>query len=138
VPSPALLIDQKLHGYDERVMQRKSNGYRETRLTRETMQQTLRDIKDHASEALRLLDSGPLTVQGQSRVKTLVQELQQQLRSEYDRLGSAVTQKTLFESSVYSPRIGDLWTKSGIATLDVATGPDCSWHVALKSAALLA
>lgn len=119
-------------------MQRKSNGYRETRLTRESMQQTLRDIKDRTSEALRLLDAGPLTVEGQSRVTILVQELQQQLRSEYDRLRSAVTQKTLFESSVYSPRIGDLWTKSGIATLNVATGPDCSWHAALKSAALLA
>jgi hypothetical protein len=132
--------DPHLHGYDENDSSTKTDRCRETGMTRETIQQKLRDIKGRSLEALRLFGTDPMTLKAHNRVKALVQELQEELGSEYDRLRSSATQKSLslFEACVYTPCIAELWTKSGIAALDATTQPDRGWHVALEAVALLA
>ncbi len=104
-------------------------------MTRDSILQKLQSIRDRCTEALRLLETTPLSAESQSQVQAIVVELQRELWSEYDRIRSSGVQKTLslFELSVYSPSVSEAWTRSGIEFLDASVEPDQRWQKTIKA-----
>jgi len=74
-------------------------------MTRTEILQRLQTIKEKGTQALRLLESKPLSVDTQTEIRSLAQWIKEELHNEYNRMLPERAQKTMsvFELSVYSP-----------------------------------
>jgi hypothetical protein len=80
-------------------------------MTRTEILQRLQTIKEKGTQALRLLESKPLSVDTQAEIRSLSQWIKEKLHNEYNRMLPKRAQKTMsvFELSVYSPTIEETW-----------------------------
>jgi hypothetical protein len=90
-------------------------------MTRAEILQRLQTIKDKGTQALKLLDSTPLSADTEAEIRGLAQWIKEELHNEYNRMLPERTQKTMsvFELSVYSLTIEESWKKSGISRLKI-------------------
>src|SRR5260370_7982610 len=95
-------------------------------MTRTEILQRLQTIKEKGTQALRLLESKPLSVDMQTEIRSLAQWIKEELHNEYNRMLPERAQKTmsLFELSVYSPTIEETWKKNGFSRLKTPCPPD--------------
>ena len=98
-------------------------------MTRAEILQRLQTIKDKGTQALRLLESTPLSADTEAEIRGLAQWIKEELHNEYNRMLPQRAQKTMsvFELSVYSPTIEETWKKSGISRLKVDGTLDHKW-----------
>ena len=104
-------------------------------MTRTEILQRLQTIKDKGTQALRLLELKPLSLDTQVEIRNLTQWIKEELHNEYIRMLPKRTQKTMsvFELSVYSPTIEETWKKSGISRLKVDGPLDQKWQEPLEA-----
>ena len=104
-------------------------------MTRQEILQRLQTTANKGNEALRLLDSKPLSAADRILVQSLAQSIKEELRSEYTRMLPERVQKsmTLFEMTIYSPTIEETWKHSGISRLNTDGSPDQKWQTALEA-----
>src|ERR1700731_2188443 len=95
-------------------------------MTRTEILQRLQTIKEKGTQALRLLESKPLSVDTKTEIRNLAQWIKEELHNKPNRMLSGGAQKTmpLFELSVYSPTIEDTWKKSVISRLKIGAPLD--------------
>src|ERR1700731_4588250 len=99
-------------------------------MTRTEILQRLQTIKEKGTQALRLLESKPLSVDTQTEIRSLAQWIKEELLNEYNRMLPERAQKTIsvFELSVYSPTIEETWKKGGISRLKIDGTLDQKWQ----------
>jgi hypothetical protein len=104
-------------------------------MTRSEFLQRLQTIKNKGTQALKLLESEPLSVDTQAEIRSLAQWIKEELHSEYNRMLPERAQKTMsvFELSVYSPTIEETWKKSGIGRLKIHGTLDQRWQEPLEA-----
>jgi hypothetical protein len=104
-------------------------------MTRAEILQRLQTIKDKGTQALKLLESTPLSADTEAEIRGLAQWIKEELHSEYNRMLPERTQKTMsvFELSVYSPTIEESWKKSGISRLKIDGTLDQKWQEPLEA-----
>lgn len=104
-------------------------------MTRTEILQRLQTIQDKGIQALKLLESKPLSIETQAEIRRLALWIKEELHSEYNRMLPARAQKTMsvFELSVYSPTIEETWKKSGISRLKIDGTPNQKWQEPLEA-----
>jgi hypothetical protein len=104
-------------------------------MTRTEILQRLQTIKEKGIQALKLLESKPLSVDTQTEIRSLAQWIKEELHNEYNRMLPERAQKTMsvFELSVYSPTIEEAWKKSGISRLKIDGPLDQTWQEPLEA-----
>jgi hypothetical protein len=104
-------------------------------MTRTEILLRLQLVKDKGIEALRLLESEPRSIHTQAEIRDLVRWIKEELRNEYNRVSPERAQKTMsmFELSVYSPTIEEIWKKSGISWLNIEGPVDAKWQELLEA-----
>ena len=104
-------------------------------MTRTEILQRLQTIKDKGAQALKLLESKPLSVDAQADIRGLAQWIKDELHTEYDRMSPERAQRTMsmFELTVYSPTIGETWKTSGISRLKIDGVLDHKWQEPLEA-----
>ena len=104
-------------------------------MTRAEILQRLQTIKDKGTQALRLLESTPLSADTEAEIRGLAQWIKEELHNEYSRMLPQRAQRTMsvFELSVYSPTIEETWKKSGISRLKVDGTLDHKWQEPLEA-----
>ena len=104
-------------------------------MTRTEILQRLQTIKEKGTQALRLLESKPLSADPQTEIRSLAQWIKEELHNEYNRMLPERAQKTMsvFELSVYSPTIEETWNKSGISRLKIDGTLDQKWQEPLEA-----
>lgn len=106
-------------------------------MTRTEALDRLLAIRSKSAEAMRLLESGPLTESAQIEVQRLAEWIKAELQSEYLRSLSTRAQKamSMFELSIYSPSIEETWKNTGISRLKTDSIPDRRWATMLEAVA---
>jgi hypothetical protein len=89
-----------------------------------THSEGLRRLKTISGDAVRLLhrlEKQPCTSAQETELRQLATALKKSLQEEYDRIAPERTQKTmtLFELTVYSPTIEEVWKETGISRLKI-------------------
>ena len=104
-------------------------------MTRTEILQRLQTIKDKGTQALKLLESKPLSSDTQAEIRSLAQWIKEELHKEYNRMLPERAQKTMsvFELCVYSPTIEETWKKSGISRLKIDGVLDRKWQEPLEA-----
>jgi hypothetical protein len=104
-------------------------------MTRTEILQRLQTITDKGTQALKLLESKPLSVEAQAEIRNLAQWIKDELHNEYDRMSPERAQRTMsmFELTVYSPTIEETWKRSGISRLKIDGVPDQKWQEPLEA-----
>ena len=104
-------------------------------MTRTEILQRLQTIKDKGTQALKLLESKPLSVDAKAEIRRLAQWIKNELHNEYDRMSPERAQKTMsmFELTVYSPTIEETWKRSGISRLKTDGVLDHRWQGPLEA-----
>jgi hypothetical protein len=97
--------------------------------------QRLQTIKDKGTQALKLLELKPLSIETKAEIRNLAQWIKEELQNEYSRMLPERAQKTMsvFELSVYSPTIEETWKKSGIGRLKIDGTLDQKWQEPLEA-----
>jgi hypothetical protein len=106
-----------------------------TRMTRQEILERLQSIRDKGNEALRLLESNPLSPEAKIEIQSLAHWIKEELQAEYTRLLPERVRKTLtiFEMSLYSPTIEEAWKHTGIGRLKTHGVPDQKWREPLEA-----
>jgi hypothetical protein len=86
-------------------------------MTRTEIMQRLQTITDKGTQALKLLESKPLSVDAQAEIRSLARWIKDELHNEYDRMSQRTM--SMFELTVYSPTIEETWKRSGISRLKI-------------------
>jgi hypothetical protein len=104
-------------------------------MTRTKILQRLQTIKDKGTQALKLLESKPLSVEAQAEIRSLAQWIKDELHNEYDRMSPERAQRTMsvFELTVYSPAIEETRKTSGISRLKIDGVLDHKWQEPLEA-----
>ena len=104
-------------------------------MTRTKILQRLQTIKDKGTQALKLLESKPLSVEAQAEIRSLAQWIKDELHNEYDRMSPERAQRTMsvFELTVYSPAIEETRKTSGISRLKIDRVLDHKWQEPLEA-----
>jgi hypothetical protein len=104
-------------------------------MTRTEILQRLQTITDKGTQALKLLESKPLSVEAQAEIRSLAQWIKDELHNEYDRMSPERAQRTMsmFELTVYSPTIEETWKRSGISRLKIDGVLDHKWQEPLEA-----
>jgi hypothetical protein len=81
----------------------------------------LQTISGDAVQLLHQLENEPRTAAQEAALRQLGSALKRSLQEEYDRIIPERTQRnmTLFEMTVYSPTIEEIWKETGITRLKV-------------------
>ena len=98
-----------------------------------THSEGIRRLKTIGSDAVRLLhhlEKQPGTSAQETELRQLAAALKKSLREEYDRIIPERTQKTmtLFELTVYSPTIEEVWKETGISRLKIEGAISKRWQ----------
>jgi hypothetical protein len=99
--------------------------------------QRLQSISGDAVRLLRHLEQQPCTEVHQVEVRQCAAALKKALQKEYDRVIPKRTQKamTLFELTIYSPTIEELWKEIGISRLKIEGTINKRWQEVFEAAA---
>ena len=97
--------------------------------------QKLQSIKSQGLQVLRLLETYPRTATCEAEIRNLTAELRRELEAEYARSLPARAQKamSIFELSVYSPTIEEMWKETGIRRLKLEGAIDGNWGEVLEA-----
>ena len=104
-------------------------------MKRDEALQRLQSIKSQGLSVLRLLETDPQTETCEAEIRNLTAELRRELEAEYARTLPARAQKamSIFELSVYSPTIEEMWKDSGIRRLKLEGVIDGNWSEVLEA-----
>ena len=104
-------------------------------MTRTEILLRLQTIRDKGIQALKLLESKPLSIDTQNEIRQLAQWIKEELHNEYVRTLPERAQRNMsvFELSVYSPTIEETWKKSGINRLKIDGVLDHKWQEPLEA-----
>ena len=104
-------------------------------MKRDEALQRLQSIKSRGLQALRLLESDPRTATCEAEIRNLIGQIRRELEDEYARTLAARPQKamSLFELSVYSPTIEEMWKETGIRRLKLEGTIDGNWDEVLMA-----
>jgi hypothetical protein len=82
-------------------------------------------VRSNGNEALRLLETNPLSAETKTEIKSLTHWIQQELQAEYTRMLPERIQRTLtvFEKTLYSLTIEEAWEDTGIGRLETTGFP---------------
>jgi hypothetical protein len=97
--------------------------------------QRLQSIKSQGLQVLRLLDTDPRTAICEAEIRNLTGQLRRELEAECARTLPARAQKamSIFELSVYSPTIEEMWKETGIRRLKLEGAIDGNWGEVLEA-----
>src|SRR5260370_30305620 len=92
--------------------------------------QRLKTISSDAVRLLHHLEKQPCTSAQETELRQLAAALKKSLQEEYDRIIPERTQKnmTLFELTVYSPTIEEVWKETGISRLKIERTISKRWQ----------
>jgi hypothetical protein len=92
--------------------------------------QRLQTINGNAVRLLRQLEVKPCDSAQEILLRQLAAALKQSLHEEYDRVMPERTQKTmtLFELTVYSPTIEEVWKETGLSRLKIEGAISKRWR----------
>jgi hypothetical protein len=95
----------------------------------------LQSIKSQGLQALRLLETDPRTATSEAEIRKLTAQLRRELEAEYARTLPERAQKvmSLFELSVYTPTIEEMWKETGIRRLKLEGAIDGNWGEVLEA-----
>jgi hypothetical protein len=104
-------------------------------MKRDEALQKLQSIKSQGLQVLRLLETDPRTATCEAEIRNLTAELRRELEAEYARTLPARAQKamSIFELSVYSPTIEEMWKDSGIRRLKTEGVIGENWSEVLEA-----
>lgn len=99
--------------------------------------QRLKTISSDAVRLLHHLEKQPCTSAQDTELRQLVAALKKSLQEEYDRTIPERTQKnmTLFELTVYSPTIEEVWKETGISRLKIEGTISKRWQEVFEAVA---
>jgi hypothetical protein len=99
--------------------------------------QRLQTISKDAVRLLHHLEKQPCTSAQETELRHLAAALKKSLQEEYDRIIPERTQKkmTLFELTVYSPTIEEVWKETGISRLKIEGAISRRWHEVFEAVA---
>jgi len=99
--------------------------------------QRLRTISGDAVRLLHLLENQPYTAAQEAELRQLAAALKKSLQEEYDRIIPERTQKsmTIFELTVYSPMIEEVWKETGISRLKIEGAISKRWREVFEGVA---
>jgi hypothetical protein len=97
-------------------------------------------LKTISSDAVRLLDhleKQPCTAAQETELRQLAGALKRSLEEEYQKIIPERTQKkmTLFELTVYSPTIEEVWKETGISRLKIEGTISKRWQEVFEAVA---
>jgi hypothetical protein len=97
----------------------------------------LQTISGDAVQLLRHLEQQPCTEPQEAKLRQGAAALKKVLQEEYDRIIPERTQKnmTLFELTVYSPTIEELWKETGISRLKIEGTISKRWREVFEAVA---
>jgi hypothetical protein len=104
-------------------------------MKRDEALQRLQSIKSQGLSVLRLLETDPQTATCEAEIRNLTERLRRELEDEYARTLPARAQKamSIFELSVYSPTIEEIWKETGIRRLKIEGAIDGNWSEVLEA-----
>ena len=99
--------------------------------------QRLKTISSDAVRLLHHLEKQPCTSAQETELRQLAAALKKSLQEEYDRIIAERTQKnmTLFELTVYSPMIEEVWKGTGISRLKIEGAISKRWQEVFEAVA---
>jgi hypothetical protein len=99
--------------------------------------QRLQTISKDAVRLLHHLEKQPCTSDQETELRQLAAALKKSLQEEYDRIIPERTQKkmTLFELTVYSPTIEEVWKETGISRLKIEGAISRRWQEVFEAVA---
>jgi hypothetical protein len=99
--------------------------------------QRLQTISKDAVRLLHHLEKRPCTSGQETELRQLAAALKKSLQEEYDRIIPERTQKkmTLFELTVYSPTIEEVWKETGISRLKIEGAISRRWQEVFEAVA---
>ena len=105
-----------------------------------THSEGIRRLQTIGSDAVRLLhhlEKRPCTSAQETELRQLAAALKKSLQEEYDRIAPERTQKkmTLFELTVYSPTIEEVWKETGISRLKTEGAISKRWQEVFEAVA---
>jgi hypothetical protein len=97
----------------------------------------LQTISGDAVRLLHQLENETLTAAQETELRQLGSALKRSLQEEYDRIVPERTQKkmTLFELTVYSPTIEEVWKETGISRLKTEGAISKRWQEVFEAVA---
>jgi hypothetical protein len=97
--------------------------------------QRLQSIKSQGLQLLRLLETDPRTATCEAEIRNLTAQPRRELEAEFARTLPARAQRamSIFELSVYSPTIEEIWKETGIRRLKVEGAIDGNWGEVLEA-----
>ena len=106
-------------------------------MTRQEGIERLREVSNTSRRILHHLEGGPQPGSSQEEMRELAGRLKEQLQQEYDRVLPERNQKkmTLFELTVYSPTIEEVWTETGISRLKIDGTVGKKWQEVFEAVA---
>ena len=106
-------------------------------MTRQEGIERLRELSTASLRILRYLEGSPRAGSVEEEVRALAGEVKTQLQEEYDRVLPERNQKkmTLFELTVYSPTIEEVWTETGISRLKIDGTVGKKWQEIFEAVA---
>jgi hypothetical protein len=106
-------------------------------MTHSEARQRLSTISKDALRLLRHLESRQIESSQDAEYRRLAAALKISVQEEYDRVVPARAQKgmTLFELTVYSPTIEEVWKETGISSLKVDGPINKCWQDVLEAVA---
>jgi hypothetical protein len=105
-----------------------------------THSEGIRRLQTIGSDAVRLLhhlEKQPCTSAQETELRQLAAALKKSLQEEYDRIVPERTEKkmTLFELTVYSPTIEEVWKETGISRLKTEGAISKRWQEVFEAVA---
>jgi hypothetical protein len=99
--------------------------------------QRLKTIGGDAVRLLHRLEKQPCTAAQEAELRQLAGALKKSLQEEYERIIPERTQKnmTLFELTVYSPTIEEVWNETGISRLKIEGTIGKRWQEVFEAVA---
>jgi len=99
--------------------------------------QRLQTISRDAVRLLNHLEKQPCTSAQETELRLLAAALKKSLQEEYDRIIPERTRKkmTLFELTVYSPTIEEVWKETGISRLKIEGAISRRWQEVFEAVA---
>ena len=104
-------------------------------MKRDEALQRLQSIASQGLHVLRLLEGEPRTAASEIEIRHLTAQLRRELEAEYTRTLPTRAQKamSIFELSVYSPTIEEMWKDTGIRRLKVEGAITGNWSEVLEA-----
>jgi hypothetical protein len=91
--------------------------------------QRLQSIKSQGLQVLRLIEEEPRSAASEAEIRNRTAQLRRELEAEYARTLPTRSQKSMsiFELSIYSPTIEEIWKDTGIRRLKLDGAINGDW-----------